>query len=167
MNSKNKIVLKFVIVSIIVAVIILSIALIPVILFGWDRHIRSYPYLNNESEIVGVQIAYFNSSDSGKFSDISYNVEKEIKPNEISTFIEDFNNILFEIPKVMLWNLEYPYGYHILIDYQNGDQEIICYRVQFYVYNGGSLLNGEYKTCHYLCDENDFNNFINKYIEAI
>ncbi len=130
-------------------------ASLTVLLCGCEGCKISYPFHYDESEIKSISIVYL--------------IDKRYAPNyeyETLVEIEDINSFLTEFKKIKFFpitigdpNSVCPDTNVILVEYNNGDIEIITYDAHDIVIDGVLYCYGTAN-----CDKEEFENFINSYL---
>ena len=111
---------------------------------------KTYELKNPVDKIVSIEIVSAENS-------LEFTVTKALSETEKNDFIEKFQTIKFDsyfVGDPMSVN-----GNAVKITYQNGDYEIICYYWAEYV------KNGEVYFVRKSCDEKEFNELLNSFLE--
>lgn len=111
---------------------------------------ETYTLKRAAGEIERIEIVVANTS-------LDYSVKKALSPMEIVHFLEEFQKIKFNT--YYIGDPMSIYGDSVKITYQNGDYEMICFYWSEYVENG---------EIYYIkknCNENEFNELLNQFLD--
>lgn len=124
--------------------------LLPILLTFTGCNKKTYSFQSSVDEIENIEIVEAENS-------LEFTITKTLSETEISNFLEQFKTIKFNsyyVGDPMSVN-----GNAVKITYQNGDYEMICYYWAEYV------KNGEVYFIRKSCDEKDFNELLNSFLE--
>ena len=112
-----------------------------------------YPYMYEKVEISCVKIVFITKSESPNYS---YDILIEIE--DIQAFTDDLDKLEFH--RYLIGDpTDLSEGYRvILIEYSNGNYELI------HNYAQARIINGEYYFGKVNCDEQEFNELLDKYL---
>lgn len=111
---------------------------------------KTYVLKNPVDEIASIEIVSAENS-------LEYTVTKTLSEKEKNEFIEKFQAIRFD--SYLIGDPMSVNGNAVKITYLNGDYEMICYYWAEYV------KNGEAYSVRNSCDEKEFNELLNSFLE--